>query len=159
MSYRCVWISHRAYIKRISILIGCISVPCRFIYVAYKSYIDFMSIMYRFYIGVISMYIDCTPSAFKSYIDSYMLYTSTNAQVKRFGQGQAKSTHRLAQRLSCPVFWAAARRARAQIWLTWSLAPAGAPGQSQVNASLVFRHYVVVWETDLGVRDKDPHTA
>ena len=36
------------------------------------------------------------------------------------------------------------RGARAQIWLTWSLAPAGAPGQSQVNASLVFRHYVVV---------------
>ena len=115
MSYRCLWISHRAYINRISIHISCMSVSCRFVYVVYKSYIDVISILYRFSIGVISMYIDCTPSAFKSYIDSYMLYTSTNAQVKRFGQGQAKSTHRLAQRLSCPVFWAAARRARSNL--------------------------------------------
>ena len=37
MSYRCIWISHRAYIKRISIPIGCISVPCRLVYVVYES--------------------------------------------------------------------------------------------------------------------------
>ena len=48
MSYRCIWISHRMYIKRISILIGCILIPCRFVYVVCKSYIDVISILYRF---------------------------------------------------------------------------------------------------------------
>ena len=76
MSYRCIWISHRAYSKRISIHIGCLPVPCRFIYVVYRSYTDFISILYRFYIDVISMYMDFTSSVYQAHIDSDKLYIS-----------------------------------------------------------------------------------
>ena len=76
MSYRCIWISHRAYIKRVSILISCISVPCRFIYVVYKFYIDVISTLYRFYMDVISLCMDLTSSVYKAHIDSDRLYIS-----------------------------------------------------------------------------------
>ena len=76
MSYRCIWISHRAYIKRMSILIGCIPVPCRFIYVVYKFYIDVISTLYRFYMDVISLCMDLTSSVYKAHIDSDRLYIS-----------------------------------------------------------------------------------
>ena len=54
---------------------GCMSVPYRFIYVVYESYIVLISILRRFYTDVISMYIAPTSSVFKLYIDSYWLYS------------------------------------------------------------------------------------
>ena len=62
--------------KRISILIGCVSVPCRSMYVVYKSYSDVISILYRFYMDVISLYMDFTSSVYKAHIDSDRLYIS-----------------------------------------------------------------------------------
>ena len=62
--------------KRILVLIRCISVPCRFIDVVYKSYIGAISILYRFYMDVISLYMDFTSSVYKAHIDFDGLYIS-----------------------------------------------------------------------------------
>ena len=70
--------------KRISILIGCISMPCRNIYVVYKSYIDVISVLYRCYMAAISLYMDFTSSVFKAHIDFDGLYISAmSIQIRR----------------------------------------------------------------------------